>query len=58
MRTYWWCQQCVAGGTENAASTMAQGHTKRTQHPTMGTTNRRLWLTKMRSAQGRRGEDE
>lgn len=57
MTSYWYCTVCVAGSTENAAATLAQDHTKRTQHATMTTMSRTLWLKEMqRSAEDRRGE--
>lgn len=58
MTTWWYCLACVAGGLENAASTMAEGHTKRTQHPTATTVNCQSWLTKMQTTAATRGEVE
>lgn len=55
--SYWYCLECVAGSTENAKATLAQGHTDRTGHPTMGTTIRATWLAQMqKTATAREGE--
>lgn len=57
MNSYWYCLECVAGSTENAAASLAQGHTKRTDHATMTTTRRAKWLEEMRkTATEREGE--
>ena len=56
MTSWWYCLECVAGSTENAASTLAQQHTERTDHATMGTTIRATWLTQMqKTATARNG---
>lgn len=58
MTTYWFCLECVAGSTENATSTLAQQHTQRTGHATMGTTVRATWMAKMRVSADKRGGAE
>lgn len=50
MTSWWYCLTCVAGSTENAKATLAQEHTNRTGHPTMGTTIRATWLAQMQKA--------
>lgn len=54
MLSWWYCLTCVAGSTENAKASLAQGHTDRTGHPTMGTTVRATWLKKMQTPAGTR----